>query len=302
MIVIPFVDAHIHLWNLDHIRYPWLSPPFADDGPNGSVAAIARTYEVADYRAALARWNVVGAVHVDAGADPAQALDETRWLEGIAAAEGLPNAIVAYAPLDDPDVAAQLAAQAAYPHVRGIRQIVNWHPDPARSYTPRDLTQDTGWQAGYALLGQHGLSFDLQCYPAQMPGLAPLIARHPEVPVIVNHLGMPVLTDPDGIAAWRKGLQALAAIPHVAIKLSGLGFIARDWTPESVRPFLLEAIDLFGTDRCLFASDAPTDTLFAPIDRYLETYHALVADITEGERRAMFGGNANRIYRMGLDL
>ena len=302
MIVIPFVDAHIHLWNLDHIRYPWLSPPFADDGPNGSVAAIARTYEVADYRTALARWNVVGAVHVDAGADPAQALDETRWLEGIAAAEGLPNAIVAFAPLDDPDVAAQLAAQAAYPHVRGIRQIVNWHPDPARSYTPRDLTQDTGWQAGYALLGQHGLSFDLQCYPAQMPGLAPLIARHPEVPVIVNHLGMPVLTDPDGIAAWRKGLQALAAIPHVAIKLSGLGFIARDWTPESVRPFLLEAIDLFGTDRCLFASDAPTDTLFAPIDRYLETYHALVADITGGERRAMFGGNANRIYRMGLDL
>ncbi|RZM32515.1 MAG: amidohydrolase, partial [Sphingomonas sp.] len=195
-----------------------------------------------------------------------------------------------------------LAAQAAFPHVRGIRQIVNWHTDPARSYTARDLTQDAQWQAGYALLRTHALSFDLQCYPAQMPGLARLIAHHPEVPVIINHLGMPVLTDPDGIAEWRDSLRALAALPHVAIKLSGLGFIARDWTPESVRPFLLEAIDLFGTDRCLFASDAPTDTLFAPIDRYLETYHALVADFAEDERRALFGGNANRIYRLGLNL
>jgi predicted TIM-barrel fold metal-dependent hydrolase len=231
-----------------------------------------------------------------------QALDETRWLEGIAAEHGLPNAIVAYAPLDDPKVETQLAAQAAFSHVRGIRQIVNWHADPSRSYTPRDLTQDARWQAGYASLAEYDLSFDLQCYPAQMPGLAPLIARHLNVPVIINHLGMPVLNDSDGVEEWRKGLRSLAALPHVAIKLSGLGFIARDWTPKSVRPFLLEAIDLFGTDRCMFASDAPTDTLFAPIDRYLETYHALVADFPEDERRALFGRNANRIYRLGLNL
>ncbi len=300
--MIPFVDAHIHLWDLNHIRYPWLLPPFADDGPNGSVEPIARDYGPAEYHADLARWNVVGAVHIDAGADATQALDETRWLETLAIDHGLPDAIVAFAALNDPDVGSMLETQAAFSHVRGIRHIVNWHADPSRSYTARDLTKDEQWQAGYALLGKHALSFDLQCYPAQMPGLAPLIARHPETPVIINHLGMPVLSDSDGIADWRDGLRALAALPHVAIKLSGLGFIARDWTPETVRPFLLEAIDLFGTERCLFASDTPTDTLFAPIDRYLETYHDLVADFAEGERRALFGRNANRIYRLGLDL
>lgn len=298
--MIPFVDAHIHLWDLRHIRYAWLTPPFAEDGPNGSVAAIARDYGLADYRADLAKWNVVGAVHIDAGADPAQALDETRWLDGLG--DALPTGIVAYAPLDDPEVETQLAAQAAFPRVRGIRQIVNWHADPLRTYTPHDLTQDDQWQAGYARLAAHDLSFDLQCYPAQMPALAPLIARNPDIPVIINHLGMPVLSDPDGVAQWRAGLRALAAIPHVAIKLSGLGFIARDWTLDRVRPFLLEAIDLFGTDRCLFASDAPTDKLFAPIDRYLEAYHAITAEFTEDERRAMFGRNAVRIYRLGLDI
>ncbi len=300
--MIPFVDAHIHLWDLAHIRYDWLTPPFGEDGPNGSVAAIARNYGIADYRADLARWNVVGAVHVDAGADPTQALDETRWLEAIAADDGLPSGIVAYAPLDDPDVDTLLAAQAAHPHARGIRQIVNWHRDPLRSYTPRDVTQDAQWQVGFARLAAHDLSFDLQCYPEQMPGLAPLFARTPDVPVIINHLGMPVLSDPDGLADWRAGLMALAAVPHVAIKLSGLGFIARDWTLEQIRPFVLEAIDLFGPDRCLVASDTPTDKLFAPIDRYLEAYHSITADFTDDDRRAMFGRNANRIYRLGLDI
>jgi predicted TIM-barrel fold metal-dependent hydrolase len=300
--MIPFVDAHIHLWDLHHIRYAWLTAPFAEDGPNGSVEAIASDYSIADYRADLACWNVVGAVHIDAGADPTQALDETRWLETIAATDGLPSGIVAYAPLETSDVDTLLAAHAAHPHVRGIRQIVNWHADPQRTYTPSDITQDPQWQAGFVRLAAHRLSFDLQCYPAQMPGLAPLFARNPDVPVIINHLGMPVMSDPDGIAEWRAGLRALAAIPHVAIKLSGLGFLARGWTLDQVRPFILEAIDLFGPDRCLFASDAPTDKLFAPIDRYLETYHAIVADFTDDERRAMFAHNANRIYRLGLDL
>lgn len=302
MTAIPFVDAHIHLWDLAHIRYPWLTPPFDGEGPNGSAEAIARDYGVADYRAALARWNVVGAVHIDAGADATEALRETEWLERQADETGLPTGIVAYADLADAHADALLARHAAFPRVRGIRQIVNWHADPRRTYSGRDVTRDDAWQAGFARLAHHGLSFDLQCYPGQMPGLVPLFERHPRVPVIVNHLGMPVMSDPDGLADWRQGMTALAALPHVAVKLSGLGFVWRDWTFERVRPLLRETIALFGPDRCLFASDAPTDTLFAPIDRYMDAYHAVAEDFGEDERRAMFARNADRVYRLGLGV
>ncbi|MBZ9646476.1 amidohydrolase family protein [Sphingobium sp. 3R8] len=300
--MIPFVDAHIHLWDLKHIRYDWLSAPFSDDGPNGSVEAIAHDYGVAQYRADLARWNVVGAVHVDAGAAAHSALRETQWLDGLAVVEGLPTGFVAFAALDDPDVDALLAAQAAHPRVKGIRHIVNWHHDPRRTYGSVDLTVDPQWQAGYALLAKHGLSFDLQCYPGQMPGLAALIARHPDIPVIINHMGMPVLTDVDGLEDWRRGMKALAALPHVAVKLSGMGFIRRDWTRETIEPLVRQTIDLFGPDRCAFASDTPTDKLFGPIDRYMDAYHAIVADLPDTDRRALFAGNANRLYRLGLDL
>jgi predicted TIM-barrel fold metal-dependent hydrolase len=301
MEAVPFVDAHVHLWDLGHIRYPWLTPPFTE-GPAGVTEPIAHDYLVDDYCADASRWNVKGIVHIDAGADPAQALDETKWLEGLAGARGMPNAIVAFAPLHAPGVESLLEAHAAHPHVRGIRQIVNWHTNPLRTYTPSDVTQDDRWWAGFGLLARYGLSFDLQCYAGQMAGLAPLIERHSDIPVVINHLGMPIPSEAEGLTRWRHGLRTLARSPHVSIKLSGVGFIDREWTTESIRPYLLEVIDLFGTDRCLFASDSPTDKLFAPFDRHMEAYHAIVANFSEDERRDLFGRNANRVYRLALDL
>jgi predicted TIM-barrel fold metal-dependent hydrolase len=298
----PFVDAHVHLWDLGAIHYPWLMPPFSDDGPNGSVEPIAKTYLLDDYLSDAKRWDIRGMVHIDAGAQASAAIDETRWLQGYADTRGLPSAIVGFAALEDPNVDALLVAHADHRAVRGIRQIVNWHAVPSRTYTARDVTQDPDWQRGFGMLSRHGLSFDLQCYPAQMAPLVPLFARHADVPVILNHAGMPVDTDEAGLALWRSGMRALAALPHVCTKLSGFGFIHRTWTVDQIRPYILEAIDIFGPDRCLFASDFPTDKLFGSFDKHLDAYHTIVAGFSKDERRDMFGRNANRIYRLALDL
>ncbi|KQU62078.1 amidohydrolase [Sphingomonas sp. Leaf339] len=299
---IPFVDAHVHLWDLDHLRYPWLTPPFADDGPNGSVEPIAATYRPADYRAEAANWAVAGIVHIDAGAHGDDALAETEWLEAQANDGNLPTGIVAFAALDDPDVEQLLAAHAAHGRVRGIRHIVNWHATSRRTYTPRDLTADPAWERGFALLAKYGLSFDLQAYPAQFPALATLLARHPDTPVIVDHLGMPVPDDTDGRDQWRTGMAALAALPQVSVKISGFGFVQRPWTADDARPWITETIDLFGPDRCLVASDFPTDRLFGDFDDTLNAYATIIAGYPDDERRAMWGRNADRIYRLGLDI
>ncbi|MEA1673199.1 amidohydrolase family protein [Nitrospirillum sp. BR 11163] len=299
---LPFIDAHVHLWDLGRLRYPWLTPPFNDGGPNGDVAPIAASYGLTDYRAEAAGWNVIGIVHVDAGAHPADALAETDWLQDLAANEGLPSGIVAFAALDDPEVETLLAAHAARPAVRGIRHIVNWHPDPGRTYTPRDVTRDEAWARGFALLERHGLSFDLQAYPGQFSALAALIARHPGIPVIINHAGMGVDLDAAGRAEWRAGMAALAALPNVSVKLSGMGFAFRPWRADAVRGRVRETLDLFGANRALMASDFPTDRLFAGFDATLGALADAVADLTLTERRALFAGNANRVYRLGLDI
>lgn len=296
---VPFVDAHLHLWDLSHIHYPWLSPPFSDDGPNGSTEAIARTYLLDHYFADAEGWNIAGAVHVDAGAEATMALAETRWLSAMAEQRGLPNGIVAFAALDDPAVEGLLESHAAHARVRGIRHIVNWHADARRTYTPRDITGDPAWQRGYALLGKYGLSFDLQAYAGQFATLAALIARHPETQVVIDHLGSPIPAERD---LWKTGIARLAALPHVAIKISGAGFIHRPWRIEHVRPYVLDAIEAFGTDRCCVASNFPTDKLFGGFDATLSAYAEILAGFSEAERRAMWGGNTNRIYRLGLDV
>jgi predicted TIM-barrel fold metal-dependent hydrolase len=292
-----FVDAHVHLWDLSNIGYPWLTPPFDDAGLMGSVEPIAATYQLDDYLDDARGWNVTDIVHVDAGAHPAAALDETRWLQGMADMRGMPNAIVAFSPLDDPEVEALLERQASFPNVRGVRHIANWHPDPAKSYTPANLLDDPQWRAGYALLGRYGLSFDFQLYPGQMKAAAALAATHPDIPVIINHAGMPI--EEGGETEWRDGLAALAALPHVAIKLSGFGIVDQGWTVESIRPLILQIIDQFGVDRCMFASDFPTDKLFGPFDRHLQAYCDITADFSDDERDALFASNAERLYRIG---
>ena len=161
------------------------------------------------------------------------------------------------------------------------------------------MTQDEAWQRVYGLLAKHGFSFDLQAYPGQFPGVARLVERHPEVQVVINHTGMAI---PAEWEEWRSGMKALAALPHVTTKLSGMGFTHRPWSIDQARPYLLEAIELFGADRAMFASDFPTDKLFGSFAQHLDAYDEIVAGFAEDERRALFARNANRTYRLGLDV
>jgi predicted TIM-barrel fold metal-dependent hydrolase len=235
---------------------------------------------------------------VEAGANPADSLAETRWLQSIADTRGYPQAIVAHAELEKPSAADLLAQHAAHHNVRGIRQILNWHPHPAKTYTPRDLLVDDSWQRGFALLARHGLSFDLQIYPSQMPAAARVAAAHPDTPMILNHAGMPVEKDPAGIEAWRTGMRSLAAQPNVSVKISGLAMLDWSWTRESLRPFVLETLEIFGTDRVMIASNFPVDRLFGTFASLYDAYRSLLAGASEEERAKLFARNAERIYRI----
>ena len=295
------VDAHMHLWDLAHISYPWLTPPLPV-GITGDVSPIARNYLLDDYLRDAApqesRVRVVKVVHVEAGADPADSLRETRWLQGIADERGFPHAIVAHAQLEKPDAASLLAQHAAHRNVRGIRQILNWHADPAKTYTPRDLLADDSWRRGFALLVRHDFSFDLQIYPGQMPAAAHLAAAHPDTAIILNHTGMPVDRDAAGIEAWRSGMRALAAQPNVSVKISGLAMLDRHWSRASLHPFVSETLASFGAERVMLASNFPVDRLFGTFAAFTGAYLSFLAGASETERAKLCARNAERIYRI----
>jgi predicted TIM-barrel fold metal-dependent hydrolase len=295
------IDPHHHLWDLERHDYPWLRPETPH--PAGDLTPICQSYRLDDFLFDAAGLELVKSVHLQAEVDRRDTVAETAWLQAIADAPdsfGFPHGIVAFADLADPKVEATLERHCQYGNVRGIRYILNYEAgEPLYCATGRgDWLRDPQWRAGYALLGRFGLSFDLQIFWQQMADALDLAHAFPDTQIILNHTGMPRKRDPDYVESWRNGMRTLAAAPNVAAKVSGLGMVHRDLTPEVLRPFVLDTIDIFGTDRCMFASNFPVDKLHADYGAIWAAFDQITADSSAGERRQLFYDNAERFYRL----
>lgn len=287
------VDPHIHLWDLSSGLYPGLEQP--STGFIGNNAPIARSYLLDEFlREGGTSVEVLKAVHVEAF--PTDPVAETRALQAVADASPIPLVIIANADLSSPDAEALLTQHAAFPILRGIRQVVNRHPDPLYNYVDRDFMRELAWQQGFKLLAKFGLSFDMQLYPHQFGEAAAIAAANPDTPIIINHTGMWADRDLAGWRAWRDGLRTLAARPNMFIKISGLGMFDHRFTIDSLRPLVLETIDTFGIDRAMFASNFPVDKLFSDYPTLWAAYAGIVAGCSEDEQAALFRTNAERIY------
>jgi predicted TIM-barrel fold metal-dependent hydrolase len=295
----PVIDAHHHLWDLQNNKYPWLQERPLKPRLEGNIEPIAKDYLLKDYLEDIRNQNVVKSVHIQTGWDPADPIGETKWLQGLADQHGYPHGIVARASLDAPDIEQVLEGHLCYKNVRGIRHMINWHADPAKSYVDRpDLVTTSAWRHGFALLHRFGLSFDLQLYPAQMADAAALAHANPDTLIILNHAGMPVDRDEEGVRLWQSGIRDLAGAPNVGVKISGLGTVDWEWTVESIRPFVLQIIETFGIPRCMFASNFPVDKLYSDFDTLYRAFREITKSFSEDERRNLFHDNAARYYRL----
>lgn len=294
------IDAHHHLWDLSTGWYRWLTTDRPKEMVFGDPAPLARDYGVADYLADMKPIKLVKSVHIQAALNPDDPVAETRWLQGLADEHGFPHGIVAFAPLEDPGVEAVLERHCESANVRGIRQIVSWHRDPRFSFLDRpDQMADPAWRRGFALLSRFNLSFDLMLFPTQLGDALALAHAFPDTQIILNHTGSPVDRDPEGLGVWRRGMEALAEAPNVAVKISDLGAYDHDWTLESIRPFVLSTIEWFGAERCLFATDLPVAALHGSAAAIFDAFKTLVEGFSEEEQRGLFHDNAAKYYRLG---
>jgi L-fuconolactonase len=93
-------------------------------------------------------------------------------------------------------------------------------------------------------------------------------------------------------------------VPTTVAKVSGLRAPGAPYTAEAVRPAWDAALELFGPERLMFASDWPVTV---PEDGhgpegYRPTYEvlaALVGELSAAEQHSVMGGTATRIYRLG---
>jgi predicted TIM-barrel fold metal-dependent hydrolase len=295
------IDAHHHLCHLSAASYPWLEGPrvtryHGDDFP------LRRDYLLDDYSADTAQLaalaaRLVGSVHVENGA--ADPLWESQWIDAVIADNNLPSVQVVKVDLTSPTARKQLEAHAALPSVRGVRDILNWHSDPVFTHRDRaDLITDPAWLTGFAALREFGFSFDLQVFPSQLRQAAALAANHGDIPIVLDHAGMPIERDPDALDQWKRDLTAVATEPNTTVKISALGTNDHHWTTDSIRRVVLDTIDVFGPSRCMFASNFPVDGLYSTFGQLYAAFDEITAGFTSAERVDLFAGTARRFYRI----
>jgi predicted TIM-barrel fold metal-dependent hydrolase len=157
---------------------------------------------------------------------------------------------------------------------------------------------DPAWRRGYAFLERHHLSFDLQTPWWHLGEAAQLNHDFPATRIILNHTGLPADRSPEGLDAWRRAMRQFAAAPNVAVKISGLGERDRAWEISRNREIILQTIEIFGEDRCMFASNFPVDGLVGDFNTIYSGFVEVTKALGARAQTKLFRENARRIYRI----
>ena len=287
---ITVIDTHQHLWDRSKLDLPWLA---------NAEEVLRRDYLTEDYLQATRGLGVSASIYMEVDVAPEQHVAEA---ESVLALCGDPKAPTIAAVLGgrpaSPEFGAYLDRVADDRRVKGIRQVL--HGDQ----TPPGTCLMPKFVRGIRLLGERGLRFDLCMRPAELGDAVALVERCPDTFFILDHCGN---ADPNAFNgsgtpshdpdAWRRQIEALAARPNVACKISGIVAKApKGWGPDDLAPIVNHCLDAFGADRVVFGGDWPVCLLGASYRQWLEALRAIVADRPEAERRKLFADNAVRIY------
>jgi len=300
--MIPIVDAHHHLWDLRQPWYGWLQDDYDDQFFLGDYRAMCRDFLPADLRRHVATAaqtvTLAASVHIEAECNRDQALAETRWLHQQHAVHSLPNAIVAWVDLLAADAEDHLAQHTAYPLVRGVRFKPVVGRDAGDKPTGAGTLADPRWPQALAHLHRHDLRWDLRVPFWHLQDAAKLLKDAPPVPVVLNHTGLPWDRSAAGLAAWRAGMQALAALPNVHVKLSELAVKNHVWNRTENARIVAEALTIFGWQRAMFASNFPVAGLNASYAEVVAMTHEAMAlaKLDTTQQRAVWHDNAIAFY------
>ena len=290
MAKLEFVDAHVHFYDMQHpeLVYGHWQPGVPHPTMGMKMQPLAeRNYLAEDYIAETRNANVVKAVHVQAAIDSPDPVTETEWLQEAADRTGYPHGIVAHTDFRSPDAGEELDRHCESPNMRGVRMMGH-----------DDMLDEPDFRRGVAELARRGLSFDLNGEWERADAGLRLARSFPDMWVVVTHTGLPYERTVECFRHWRKGMETFAQAPNMVVKISGLGMRDRNWTVGSIRPWILETIDIFGVDRCMFGTNWPVDRLYGGFDTLLEAYRRVIAGFSADEQAKLFAQNAERYYRI----
>ena len=314
------IDTHHHLWDLKHTSgHRYLLDEFLADAGSGHNVVATVFMNCYEWDRAIGPKEMRPVTETEVAAGFAAMCDTGLYGKTRVAA-----GIVSYADLtlgDGVTPVLEAHRQAGGGRFRGIRHSGGWDADPIIGNSFADMAPDfylrPDFRRGFARLIGMGLSFDAWLYHPQLLDVVDLARAFPEANIIMGHCGCPLGYGPyagktdEVFAAWKASMAELAKCPNVSIKLGGMmmRLAAYDYNvvprpPTSLElagmwgPYIRTCIELFGAGRAMFESNFPVDKMGIGYLALWNAFKHIVSDASDDEKRALFSGNARRVYRL----
>lgn len=285
MPLFPIIDSHLHIWRPDLLDMAWLE----------SAGKLNRSFTLHDFDQARGAVDVEAMVFVECDVDENATLAEARWVADIARQDDRIKAIVAYAPIHHGDaVRGHLEKLRDIGLMRGVRRLLQQEADA-------DFALRPGFIDGLRALSDFGWSFDVCITYRQMASTIELVRRFPDMQFILDHIGKPGIRE-FRLQPWADQMKELARSENVVCKMSGVATEAdhEHWTRSDLEPFMMAALEAFGTKRLLFAGDWPVATNAVSYVDWVNLVDEVLSRLSASEQRALYRDNAMKTYRLDI--
>ena len=287
--LIPIIDTHQHLWDIERFKNGWSKPP------------LPRNFNMQDYLEATKGLNVVKSVYMEVAVPPEKRHEEAHYAIEICESKKYPTvaAVIAVDP-NQLDFQEYMEEFKVSPYIKGIRYFFK---------SAEEIISDTVVK-NIQYLGRIGKSFDVVVPPKWLPQANELIKRCPKTRFIIDHCGnadpkaffseskqLPSKPEHDS-GSWKKDMQSIAKESNVVCKISGIVSRVPGYplTPEELSPIINHCLEVFGPERVMFAGDWPVCLKNMPIANWVNILKTVVKDRPYLEKKKLFHDNAEKFY------
>lgn len=283
--MISLLDTHQHLVYREKASYGWTKdiPPLAEGN-----------FTLDDYKTLTEGLGIGGTLFMETGVDDPDYQQETRFVKSLAdnSDNGMIGLISSIRPESDEAFETWLE-ETIEMGVVGYRRILHVMPD--------DTSQSDIFRNNVRKIGVSGKTFDICFLPGQLPVACELAKACENTKLILNHCGVPDIAG-NGLDPWRQDIKALAQIPNVICKLSGLMAYCAPGTSslETIEPYVDHALNCFGPNRMVWGSDWPVVNLAKGLPEWIAVTRKILGKLSADEASSIAYGTAQTVYKVKI--